>query len=352
MSDDLFSDIEAESTTAVDTVLPAPETAVEPEPPYEEPAPEAEEEIQEDEDTGLPDTEESDESKDFDPPEEEKEEKEEKEDAPATYTVKVDGIESEVSLEELRRNYQIGSAAEKRLSDAKRQRDQMEVLAREMRDDPMAFALRLYQTETQDPRLAQEKLFQQAVEFVRPILQEQALPEEERRVREEKRLLDYQRQDVEQQRSQMQQQQQQAAYEREKQHILSDVDSAMKETGLDDVYDSPQSRKTVQFRIIRVMSAAQETNPESPMTAQEAAGIVRTELEREMKHLMSTLKPEELEKVNPKAARALRQRNISEAKKKRAGKGKASNTGSTLPRKQSRPMTNKEFFDSIEAGLD
>ena len=284
---------------------------------------------------------------------EEDEEPGEKSEEPDTYTVKVDGVESEVTIEELRRNYQISSAAEKRLAEAKQQREQLETLALEMREDPLAFALRLYQADMKDPRLAQERLFSQAVDFVRPIIEEQALPEQERRLREQQRHLEYQRQMVDQQQREMEQRNQNASFEREKNKILSDVSAAMASTGLDEMYDQPQSKQTVQTRIIRVMYTAQEASPDQPMSAQEAAIIEKAELDREMKHLVGSLKPGDLEKVNPKAAQALRKKNLVEAKKKRASKGgKARKTSSTDSRRtDARPKTTRELFSEIEASV-
>lgn len=113
-------------------MMPAPEKAPK-QPKAEEPAEEAETVEETEEEVEASDAEDAadDDADDEDTTEEEVEDDDE---APL-YTVKVDGVEKQVSLEELRKNYSLESASQKRMREAAELRAQAEAAHKQLSDE-------------------------------------------------------------------------------------------------------------------------------------------------------------------------------------------------------------------------
>ena len=326
--------VEAEAT-------PAPEEAVQVDDVHDEGEDEAGEDYDEEE-ISAEGAEEEEAVEEESPAPEPKEEK---------FVVKIDGEESEVSAEELVRNYQISTAAERRLGEATQRQAQVEEVAQQMQADPFGTLFKLYNANLKDPNLAQKKLFDDAIEFVKPFIEEQALPEEERRVKQKERELQWDERNLQEQRAALAREQDNRQFEVNRKKIMSEVDEAIGSVGLDQ-YQGDDARKTITYRIIRLMAAQQEADASNPLSAQKAAEFVKSDVEREVKSLLGTLPLDEIERVNPEALKTIRKQNLQQARKKRStrrGAAAKQPTKAVKARAKSEAQTSREFFNNLVA---
>ena len=224
--DDLIdADVAEEQAQDLDTE----ETTEEQEEAVEEPEEEqVEEEGEESEEADEEATEELEKSTEEEPAEE----KEEPAPEPATYTVKVDGVEKQVTSDELVRNYQLASASHERFRKANELDQQARTALKNFTQNPFDTLLNIYAGQFGNYQQAEDQVQQHIEQYMRPFLEEASGGEaaiQHGRLQRQNQYLSRQNQEALQQQQQIQAQEQARQFVA---RIRSEIPGVLESAGL------------------------------------------------------------------------------------------------------------------------
>lgn len=218
-------------------------------------------------------------------------------DEPRKFLVKVDGEEVEVSEDELLKGYSRGKASAKRFEEAAKVRKQTERLIEALKD----------------PEQLPELLGKLGVDFngvverkIKELIEEESLPEGER----EKRALAKERERLEREKQEWEQAQNQTKLQREteaeRQRLVTEFKDAAETSGI------PHTPRTIAM-MAQAMEGALLAGEE--LSAQEAAEIVKEDLETTMRDRLGNLDAESLAALlGEDKLKALRARDVEKLK--------------------------------------
>jgi len=320
----------------------------------EEPDPEAEdteekpetEEEEEPEDTDGGDTE-------TDEPEEETEEAEEEpeEKEAVLHTVKIDGQESQVTLEDLTKNYQLSSTSYNRMKEAAEREQGARRVIDNLTKDPFGTLMDLFSATVGDQAKAEQYLIQATENFLRPHIEERLAPPEQaeriRLERENARL----RTEYEGRQRQLQAEGQERHAQAFIQRVQNEVPEAMRSAGLNPEIEG--LHKEVEKLAFQEIAAAIRAGVE--LTTVEAVIQVKSRLDSLASVRVGSLSPDEFLTSHPELANKVRETQVNRAKKKQksrktptqSAKARESSTKRRRAKKSEKAKPLGEVFDTL-----
>lgn len=230
------------------------------------------------------------------------------ESAPQMFTVKVDGEDVEVSLDDLMKGYSTQSAAMKKFNDAAKMRQQSEAFIKTLQSDPWTVMKEL----GLNPReLAEHYLVAQ--------LEEEMLDPKDREVRDMKKKLS-QYEEMEKAAKQAEEQQKMAElYEKTAADIQTNIIGALEKSGL------PKSDATIAraaYYMNQILSSADYSDEvKANVTFDDIMDLVRKDYEAEIRSLFGNSSIEQLVKiVGDEPVKKIRQWDIERVKRRETPK--------------------------------
>lgn len=250
------------------------------------------------------------------------------------YKLKIDGEESDYTLDEIKQMAQKAKGAEKRMQEGSTAKKQAEQFVNLLKNDITALL------KNKDLGLNKEQVRAKLEEYLYEEYKWESLSEEERQVLTEREELKQIKQEREEAKRQQQEAQERALEER----LTADYDrqftEALNASGL------PKVPKTVQYMIQHMTTALQAGIKVTPM---EVAQLVREDYEREMKEIFGSTDKDTLAKILGEGkVRELREADIGKLKnpldraKVNDGKG-----GYSAPKKTAQKLSKDEWREKL-----
>lgn len=297
-----------------------PEEATTEEPSSEEEAAEPEEKPEE---APAEETEEAEEAPAEEPPAEtpegeeptEEETKEPEEGEPERYTVKVDGVEQDLTIEELQQGYSLAETSRKRLQEAAEFTRSAKQVIQMVMKDPISASIQLNTGAFQGDRAkAEQHVYEVASKWVADRLKEELLPEGEREIVRRERLLRAEEARIQSERQRLDRERATAQQAILAKQVDKQIAEAVSKAGL---RAEPQVFDMMLRELFRHADAGDDLTPEV------AAQIVKEKLSRDRGYVLKHMTPEDLEKANPELLKALRVREQKLAQQKARSSNRA-----------------------------
>jgi len=262
---------------------------------------------------------------------------------PEKYRVKVYDQEQELTLEELKKDYELRQASHVRMQKAAESEKQYNKLLKDFESDPW----KAFEQLKLDPDLMAEQRLLKKLEREMMSPEEKRIFEKEQSLTaREQQLKDYEDAKKEHDENLAKQQQEALTY-KAIQEIDSDIGDVLRATGL-----KPTPR--VVSRIAEIMLAHLDSEDGERLGAEKAFGIVRSEMSEEMSEYLAALPPEQLVQTLPKSVLdAIRKYDLDKVRGTNPlKKAQSSNRTSTAPSaKDSRRMSTDDLFANLEKKL-